>query len=346
MSRQFRYRMAAVTLSGLIFGLPLLTNGTASAEQVEPAGRQVSFGGGVLGLSCESRPSVESMTVPADTVVRVVNRTGHDARLRLGGTARGTVPEDGSAELVFRRGTTAVLLTPDCAQGDEVLPMLVTAEPSASSTPGEPPSASAAGSASTMMAKPSGPGSPAGSQSGSTLPDSVSPDARPARTSPDQIRSSTRKAAESRPAATVRGAAVETPTMPQGGVSPRIKVKTMRGTEGVGAPAFAGMPLGDRKTLLPATSGTSIPAAAAVASHGAEAAAPTAPTAEGVPVMEAVEPGAGAGAVAEPVAAVGPIRDGRPVGLLGLTALICVLGVSTAAIRAIVSQRASRTNMA
>src|SRR5689334_15127800 len=103
MSRQFRYRMAALVASGLIFGVPLLTNGTAHADQVEPGGRRVTFDGGVLGLSCGSKPSVERMTVPAESTLHVVNRTGHDARLELAGRPKGVIPENGAAEVLFRR---------------------------------------------------------------------------------------------------------------------------------------------------------------------------------------------------------------------------------------------------
>ncbi|WP_328463941.1 hypothetical protein OHA21_39350 [Actinoplanes sp. NBC_00393] len=327
MSRQFRYRVAALMLSGLIFGAPLLTNGTASAEQVDESDRQVTFDGGVLGLSCESRPNVESLTVPAESVVKVHNRTGHDARLRLGGTSKGTVPENGSAEVVFRRGTTSVLLTPDCAVGGDVTPVLVTAEPSNPSTP-DPVPAPSGGKAATMMSRPAG--SPTDSRAGSALPDSASPAQRPARTAAGSSRPGTRKAAGSPPASATSAAQV----------SPRLKIKSMRGTAGVGAPAFAGMPPGERKTILPTTS-ASAAAADVPAVHHAQTATPTA---EGVPVPETTVPVSGT--VAEPVAAVGPIREGRPIGLLGLTALVCVIGVSTAAIRAIVSQRASRTNIA
>src|ERR1700712_5129192 len=56
MSRQFRYRVTAVVLGGLLGGAPLLTNGTASAGQVEGGGRQVVFAGGMLGLTCRSTP--------------------------------------------------------------------------------------------------------------------------------------------------------------------------------------------------------------------------------------------------------------------------------------------------
>ena len=39
MSRQVRYRVAALALGGLLLGAPLLTNGTASAEQATATGR-------------------------------------------------------------------------------------------------------------------------------------------------------------------------------------------------------------------------------------------------------------------------------------------------------------------
>jgi hypothetical protein len=325
MSRQFRYRMAALGLSGLIFGAPLLTNGTASAEQVEANDRQVSFGGaGVLGLSCGSKPSVESMTVPASSVVRVVNQTGHDAQLKLAGAPKGTIPADGAAEVVFRRGTTAVLLTPDCSLGEAATPVLVTAAPSASAEEPGPAPVPASGGASAVMSKPAtGSGSPSRTSVGSALPDTIAPASRPARTSAGDDRRGLRRPAELRPAARTASTAS------------RIKSKPLRGTAGIGAPAFAGMPPGERKTIVPPVppQGRSVASATETATGGAA-----------VPVVETTEPGSFQ--AAEPVAAVGRIEDGHPLGLLGLTALVCVLGVATAAIRAIVSQRASRTNMA
>ncbi|MDI6099110.1 hypothetical protein QLQ12_10930 [Actinoplanes sp. NEAU-A12] len=332
MSRQFRYRTAALLLSGLIFGAPLLTNGTASAEQVEADDRHVSFGGGgVLGLSCGSKPSVESMTVPASSVVRVVNQTGHDAQLKLAGTPKGTIPAAGAAEVVFRRGTTAVLLTPDCAIGEDALPMLITAAPSSSSEEPGPTSAPASGGASVMMSKPAGSGTPSRTSAGSALPDSIGPGSRPSRTSSKEVRQGARRPAESRPA-TAQGTATLAQTMPQGGIGPRIKAKPLRGTAGVGVPAFAGMPPGDKKTFVPSSSAQ------------ARAASPASAADEVMTVADTTGPGSLD--AAQPVAAVGRIEEGHPLGLLGLTALVCVLGVAVAAIRAIVSQRASRTNLA
>lgn len=346
MSRQFRYRMVALGLSGLIVGAPLLLNGTASAEQVESNERRVSFAGaGMLGLSCGSRPSVEAMTVPAGTVVRVVNQTGHDAQLRLAGTPRATIPSDGAAEVVFRRGATPVSLTPVCASGaDPALPLLVTATPSASAAdPDRAPESPGRGFS--TMSKPARPDSPVRS----VMPDSIAPVTGSDRTAGKQARRGVRKATAK------RAAGVASRPASRDGVTAKIKTRQSRGT-GTDAPAFAGMPPGGRRTSPPATSAPGpVPAAAGVVPPGEVPSGEVPPG--GLPAGE-VRPGGVPGWAAtpagepsplgatEPVAAVGRIEDGHPLGLLGLTALVCVLGVATAAIRAIVSQRASRTNMA
>jgi hypothetical protein len=49
---------------------------------------------------------------------------------------------------------------------------------------------------------------------------------------------------------------------------------------------------------------------------------------------------------AEPVASLEPLSDNRPNGLLAVIAIVCTLGVAVGAIRAFVSQRASRTTIA
>ncbi|BBH65413.1 hypothetical protein ACTI_20980 [Actinoplanes sp. OR16] len=344
MALRVRYRVAAVVLSGLIFGAPLLTNGTASAEQVDTSDRRVSFNGdGVLGLTCESKPSVESMKVPADSVVQVRNRTGHDAQLKLGGAPKGMIPEDGSADVVFRRGTTAVLLTPECDSDDDVVPMIVTAEPSAAASKPDQMPAPPNGDASTLT-RPSGHGAPPRTNAGSAKSGLNSNAQRPGRTGPHASRPGSRQPSALRPSATVSSAASASGVMPQGDASQRLRTRQLRGTDGVGAPAFAGMPLGERKTILP-SSAAAVPATPV----GDEAIAagtmtPMAAEEDGLPLI--IDEGEPSGSAAgEPVAAVGSIREGKPIGLLGLTALVCVLGVSIAAIRAIVSQRASRANM-
>jgi hypothetical protein len=335
MSRQARYRVAAVVLSGLIFGAPLLINGTANAEQLDPSDRRVSFNGdGVLGLTCESKPSVESMTVPADSVIQVQNRTGRDAQLKLSGVPRGMIPENGSADLVFRRGTTSVLLTPECDDTDNVVPMLVTASPSASAGRPRPvpvPPGGGLGS----QSRPAKSGLPARTSAGSAKSGPAASAQRPDqnRTAGDEPR----KPSGARPPAAASSAAAAVGTLSQSEVRRRLQARALTGTGEVGAPAFAGMPPGERKALVPSSP------AATVGDQITDTVTPSDADGADVPMLQVDEP---SGAATEPVAAVGPIREGKPIGLLGLTALVCVLGVSIATIRAIVSQRASRANMA
>jgi len=311
--------VAAVLLGGLLLGAPLLTNGTANAEQSEAGTRQVVFGGGgVLGLSCRSRPEVGALTVPADSTVRVVNRTGHRAKLRLGGTTKGTIPDDGSTDVVFRRGTTAVLLSPNCALGDESTPLLVTATPSAPATTPDPVPAPSGDDAEPT---PSGSGPSSTPAGGSAMPDTVAPPIAPQRTI--TTRPGTTSPSTLRPAG--QSAATAAQGMPQGNATTRIKTRIMRGTREV-APTFAGMPPGDDKTIVGGVPTLTLPTTTDAA-----------PAAAGLPSMAAA---------AEPVAAMEPLPENGSVGLLGAVAGICVVGVAVGAIRAIVSQRASRTPIA
>jgi len=331
MSRQLRYRITAFLLGGLIFGAPLLTNGSASAEQLSPSnegGRQVTFsGGGVLGLSCHSTPDMESMVVPADSTVRVINRTGYSAQLRLAGDTKGTVPDDSATEVVFRRGTTSVLLKPNCPLGDDATPVLVTATPSAPAQMPDPmPAPSDGGSSASAMAA-AGTSSPAGTASGSTLPDSSSAVARPSRLTPATSQAGVRAPATLRGSTVAQAVATAAQGMPQGGGASRVRVRAS-GTPGGRVPAFAGMPPGDRKALIPGVPKLDL----SPAMQAASPAALTPPPAEI--------------AAAEPVASMEPIRESGPIGLLALTAAVCVMGVGAAAIRAIVSQRANRAKVA
>jgi hypothetical protein len=331
MSRQFRYRITAFVLGGLIFGAPLLTNGSASAEQLSPSnegGRQVTFsGGGVLGISCHSTPDIESMVVPAESTVRVINQTGYSAQLRLGGDTKGTVPDDSATEVVFRRGTTSVLLKPNCPLGDDATPVLVTATPSAPDPMPDPMPAPAGGgsSASTMAA--AGTSSPSGTASGSTLPDSASAMAQPSRLTPATSQAGVRAPATLRGSTVAQAAATAAQGMPQGGGATRVRGKSS-GTPGGRVPAFAGMPPGDRKALIPGVPTLDL-------SQATQRISPAAPAAAPAEI-----------AAAEPVASMEPIRESGPIGLLALIAAVCVMGVGAAAIRAIVSQRANRAKVA
>jgi len=322
MSRQFRHRVTAVVLGGLLLGAPLLTNGTANAGQVEGGGRQVVFGGGVLGLSCRSMPDVESMTVPAESTVTVVNRTGHNARLLLGGDEKGALPNDGSTQVLFRRGTTAVALDPDCTLGDDAAPTLVTAAPTIPAVPGPIPApvitVPSAG-------EPSGSDSPPASTTAGSLPDSAGLPAssRPQRATMGASREGAiRTGARNRPGSAAATTAA-TQAMPQGGRALHPNTRTSRSTTGA-APALAGTLPGEKKE--PAGGVPSLDLALA------PGAAPAVPTTEA--------------AAAEPVASMQPMEPERPIGLLALVASVCVIGVGVGAIRSFVAQRAYRSTIA
>lgn len=335
MSRQFRYRVAALVMGGLLLGGPLLASGTASAEQVNPGeaapdqvaegGRQVTFAGGsVLGLSCRSHPDVESLTVPADSTVRVVNQTGHNANLQLGHDTKGMLPDNGSTEVVFRRGTTAVTLTPTCSLGNDASPVMVTAQPSAQATTPDPIPDPPGGDSSSFGSSTADSSSP----SDSTLPDTLSAPAHPSRMAASDAGQPPGAMSDSlRSSAVAQAAKAVALSMPQGGgLRPKIKVKGADGTAGSSVPAFSGMPPGTEKALVPGVPSAQLDRPAA------------APAAASPPATEI--------AAAEPVAAMEPIRERGPIGLLAVIAAVCALGVGIAAIRAYVSQRAIRSNMA
>ena len=323
---QVRYRVAALALGGLFLGGPLLTNGTASAEQIEGGGRQVVFGGGgVLGLSCRSTPSVGALNVPADSTVRVVNRTGHAARLTLAGSTKGTLPKDGSTEVVFRRGTTAVLLSPDCALGTESTPLLVTATPEPIPSPPEAPEEVPTQDTATIA--PGDTETPAPSGSSTTAPGSASPTSRPTRTRTTTVTTRPGTTRTVTPRAVTPATAAGVPPMPQGGgATTKVKTKVLRGT-GAAAPTFSGMPPGDQKAIVSGVPTLDLPSM----SEAAVAAASGTPSDV---------------AAAEPVAQMRPMPEQQPIGLLAVIAGVFAMGVGVAAIRSFVSQRASRANVA
>jgi hypothetical protein len=86
-----------------------------------------------------------------------------------------------------------------------------------------------------------------------------------------------------------------------------------------------GMPPGDAPTLVPGAAGGDLPVTGGTV----------------LPDVVGIVP-----AAAEPVAALEPVTETGPVGLLAIIATICVAGVTAAAIRAIAAQRASRASMA
>lgn len=320
MSRQFRYRVAAIVLGGLIFGAPLLTSGWASAEPVPGGARKVTFdGGGMLGLTCRSRPDIESLVVPAETRIRVVNDTGHDAQLQLGGRTKGTIPENASTDVVFRRGTIAVLLKPNCSLGDDALPLMVTASPTAPAVDPDPTPAPTDDADDLSTVGPADMGEPF-DRPGSPVPNSVLLAERPpAKTSATGKPSKHRKHTPGAGSARVPRHAATAPV--------RVKDKDLVRTAESPAPAFAGMPPGDKKALVPAVPEIDLEP----------------PLTE--PAPAAFPPVPSEVAAAEPVSAMEPMPETAPIGLLAVIASVCALGVLVATIRAIVSQRVNRAIM-
>jgi hypothetical protein len=313
--------VAAVALGGFLLGAAVLTTGTASAEQVDGAGRQVVFsGGGVFGLSCGSNPSVGSLAVPKDGTVRVVNRTGHRAKLLLNGAVRGSVPRGHVTEVAFRHGTTKVSLDPECVPAEPAAPVLVGTTPPTPPESGPTPEPTGAEVSETPAAPP-GSGTPPTTAGGPPGPDAGPPAGQTQRPSsapgrPPVVRPHPARGRDV--AAQVANTAAQ--AMPQGGAALRIRNRAAR--EGA-APVFSGMPIGEDQTIL----------------HGVSDLDPDA--------SEAVPAGPSSQAVAaEPVAASRPLPQSRSGGLLALVAAVCVIGVAVGVIRALVSQRAYRANLA
>ena len=315
MSRQVRYRVAAFVLGSLIFGAPMLASGTAGADPVPPGGRQVTFSGNGFDLDCDSR-----------------------------------------------RGAAPVALEPACAIGDEAEPFLVTASPSGPATTLPEPATALSGSARTLSDPAtalSGPatalsdpvptsasasvaeapvslapprsGDAAGTPTGSSAPAAAEPPSprKPAASRPETPRQPISPAASTAKVATA--AARSRPLVrvaPRAKVKTKIKATTTAGTTGSAAPAFAGMPPGEARVRPHGVPGLDLDRVTV----DAQPAAPAPPPSEI--------------AAAASVAGAGSMREGSPSGLLALIAGVCVAGVTVAAIRSIVSERANRVKIA
>ena len=312
MSRQFRLKATGAVLEALFVVGPLLANGTAQAELTR-RGNDLVFGGGgrnMLGLSCAAEPRSDSMTVPAGTTVRVVNDTGHDADLRLNGVSKGELANRSSTEVLFRRGPVEVTLKPDCPLGGPSEPATVTVTPSPSGSDTPTPSPTTAPPTTT----------PGGSPSKSARPAATKP-GRPAKPKPPHSATTPNRRPTSAGAATTatttgRTGLQNTPTRV------RTRANTVPGTATTGATTAA--------TELP------IGGSDAPVSTGPVLAAPEIDPSSADPTS----------AAAEPVAALQPLSQDSPIGLLALAATVCLAGVTAAAIRAIAAQRASRTTIA
>ena len=147
-----RHRAAATAVAALFAAAPLLVTAAAQAAPARgplPAesGKEVVFSGdrGLLGVSCAANPSTSSVTIPAETTLRVVNQTGYRAKLMLDGAAQGEIADGAAAPVVFHRGPVTLGLKPSCMLSDEsavrveVVPAPSTKAPAGSKpAPGSP----------------------------------------------------------------------------------------------------------------------------------------------------------------------------------------------------------------
>jgi hypothetical protein len=119
-----RHPRATVAVAALFAGAPQLVPGVAVASEpagpaVRESGQEVFFSSGRLGLRCRASVGRESVTVPAETTLRVVNNTGRPARLTLDGVPQGDLPRGGAADVLFHRGPVQLALRPVCGLSAE-----------------------------------------------------------------------------------------------------------------------------------------------------------------------------------------------------------------------------------
>jgi hypothetical protein len=110
-----------------------------------------------------------------------------------------------------------------------------------------------------------------------------------------------------------------------------------------------GVPAATTPTNPDGTPANGVPSTPNGQSSPGVAGAPTdggSPSANGATVDETASQAGTDGWAAEPVAAAAPIGDSGPIGLLALIAAVCVIGVSVGTIRAIITQRATRSSYA
>jgi hypothetical protein len=116
-----RGRAAATGVAALFAAMPLTLGAVAYADgPVQESGSQVRFSGsGLLGVTCDAKPSASTVIVPAESSLRVVNDTGRRAKLLLDGKASGEIGKGAAADVLFHRGPVELALKPDCVLADE-----------------------------------------------------------------------------------------------------------------------------------------------------------------------------------------------------------------------------------
>jgi hypothetical protein len=111
MSYATRRRAAGLAVAGVLVALPLF----GSAALAAPDSQDVAFGGGGPGaLLCSSTPATPSITVPADSKLRLTNNLGQAATLQIDGQDAASVAKGASVDVRFHRGPVLVAMAPQC----------------------------------------------------------------------------------------------------------------------------------------------------------------------------------------------------------------------------------------
>jgi hypothetical protein len=120
-----RHRAASMTVAALFAAAlfaaaPLAFGASAHADgPVRDGGSSVTFSGaGLLGVACTSTASASSLTVRAESSLRVVNETGHRATVLLGAAITGEIANGASADVLLHRVPVSLALKPSCLFAD------------------------------------------------------------------------------------------------------------------------------------------------------------------------------------------------------------------------------------
>ena len=107
------WRRYAVELgTAILASLPLLAGAAMGSLEALP---QVDFDDRGFGwLDCGSKPSVGSISVPAEAKVIFVNNLGQSATLQIDGEDSGLLGSGEAVEVQFHRGPVLVAMVPEC----------------------------------------------------------------------------------------------------------------------------------------------------------------------------------------------------------------------------------------
>jgi len=286
----FTHRLrTAAGLAGVVTCVCLLPAAPVGAVSVSAGPRVVIFtSDNMLGLSCASTPDVDTVTIKAETSLRIKNQTGHRGTLILDNEPFGEVADGTVAVVLFHRGPVELTLEPQCVLTDHRTVRVQVLGPTNAPSPTED------GTVRNLPEDPSSPPPPPVVPGGDQPSPSVSP----------------------------------TPSASAGAVPADDQGRTGSHSDGSG--------VGSR--VATGSSGSS--ASAGQGLQGMGSAPEVVPLAQEVSRRRSYsgeeQP------LAEPLAAIEPMVNRAPITLLGLLAAICISGVLTGAIRAILSQRSTR----